>query len=44
VPLTDAAVGNGTRRFIQPRTVAQVAAGVARPPPGRTELAAMYAW
>ena len=29
VLLTDAAVGNGTRRFIQPRAVAQVAAGVA---------------
>src|SRR4051794_21218376 len=32
VLLTDAAIGNGTRRFIQPRAVAQVAAGVARPP------------
>jgi polyhydroxyalkanoate synthase len=30
--LTDAAVGNGTRRFIQPRAVAQVTAGVARRP------------
>jgi polyhydroxyalkanoate synthase subunit PhaC len=32
VLLTDAAVGGGTRRFIQPRVVAQVAAGVARRP------------
>jgi polyhydroxyalkanoate synthase len=32
VLLTDAAVGSGTRRFIQPRAVAQVAAGVARHP------------
>src|SRR3954462_3010011 len=32
VLLTDAAVGNGTRRFIQPRAVAQVTAGAARPP------------
>src|SRR4051794_37674967 len=32
VLLTDAAVGNGTRRFIQPRAVAQVTAGVARHP------------
>lgn len=30
VLLTDAAVGGGTRRFIQPRAVASVAAGVAR--------------
>jgi polyhydroxyalkanoate synthase len=32
VLLTDAAVGNGTRRFIQPRAVAALAAGVARHP------------
>ena len=32
VLLTDAAVGLGTRRFIQPRAVAGVAAGAARHP------------
>ncbi|HVP02666.1 MAG TPA: alpha/beta fold hydrolase [Solirubrobacteraceae bacterium] len=32
VLLTDAAVGQGTRRFIQPRAVAAVGAGVARRP------------
>jgi polyhydroxyalkanoate synthase len=32
VLLTDAAVGRGTRRFIQPRAVAAVGAGVARRP------------
>jgi polyhydroxyalkanoate synthase len=32
VLLTDAAVGRGTRRFIQPRALAGVAAGVARRP------------
>jgi polyhydroxyalkanoate synthase len=32
VLLTDAAVGRGTRRFIQPRAVAAVGAGVARHP------------
>jgi poly[(R)-3-hydroxyalkanoate] polymerase subunit PhaC len=32
VLLTDAAVGGGTRRFIQPRAVAAVGAGVARHP------------
>jgi polyhydroxyalkanoate synthase len=32
VLLTDAAVGRGTRRFIQPRAVVEVAAGVARRP------------
>ena len=32
VLLTDAAVGLGTRRFIQPRAVASVGAGVARHP------------
>jgi polyhydroxyalkanoate synthase len=34
VLLTDAAVGRGTRRFIQPRAVAAVGAGVARHPLG----------
>jgi polyhydroxyalkanoate synthase subunit PhaC len=34
VLLTDAAVGLGTRRFIQPRAVAAVGAGVARHPRG----------
>src|ERR1700742_4256737 len=32
VLLTDAAVGLGTRRFIQPRALASVGAGVVRPP------------
>ena len=32
VLLTDAAVGHGTRRFIQPRALAAVGAGVARHP------------
>ena len=32
VLLTDAAVGGGTRRFIQPRAVAEVAVGIARRP------------
>src|SRR3954452_8570954 len=32
VLLTDAAVGQGTRRFVQPRAVAGVGAGVARHP------------
>src|SRR4051794_22358985 len=32
VLLTEAAVGRGTRRFIQPRSVAAVGAGLAPPP------------
>ena len=32
VLLTDAVVGNGSRRFIQPRALAAVASGVARRP------------
>jgi hypothetical protein len=38
VLLTDAVVGNGSRRFIQPRAIAAIASGMARRPRSVADL------